>query len=139
MKTSILTGFFAGKVSRRDLAADLEGAWERTGMQSRRLRMLDDMTEEFEVSCVQLAALCDAVLEGELPAESLEAVGFGLLAADYISFAETPEGDRAIETIHDWAVPNINYPLTLSTVAKFRHRLVTGEDLFTRDDIGRPA
>jgi hypothetical protein len=37
--------------------------------------------------------------------------------------------------VEDWSTPEINYALNRTTVAKFRHRLLTGEDTFTRADL----
>jgi hypothetical protein len=35
------------------------------------------------------------------------------------------------ETVYDWATPEINYPLTIENIKKFRERLSTGKDSFT--------
>ena len=135
MRAQTLRNFFAGRLTGPELARDLSGAFEQVGPQTRRLRMADDLAEEFTITASHLVRLCDAVLAGEVPAEALEAIGFGLIASDEFCWdSDTPDGSRVAEALYDWAAPEVNYALTPATVAKFRHRLLTGEDTFTQAD-----
>lgn len=82
-----------------------------------------------------LVSLCDAVLAGHLPVPDLNVIAFCLVASDRFRWdPETATGNVIEETLHEWDSPEINYALNARTIAKFRHRLVTGQDTFTRAD-----
>ena len=63
--------------------------------------------------------LCDAVLAGELPAEALRTIGFALQASDKF-YWDGDEDEVLASVIADWSCPEVNYPLTLENVARFR-------------------
>ena len=135
MDARILRDFFLGKVSTQSLAADAEHAYVQTGSQSRDLRW-KDLDQEFVVSAEHLVRLCDAVISGELPADRLDAIAFGMIADDrFLWDTDTVEGNAIGETLNDWSAPEVNYALNAATLAKFRHRLLTGEDTFTWADL----
>jgi hypothetical protein len=68
--------------------------------------------------------LCDAVISGELPPTALCPIGFFLIACDNFTWdTSTPEGDQISETLFEWAAPEINYPLTIENVQRWRARL----------------
>ena len=93
------------------------------------------MTGEFEVRSEHLVRLCDDVLAGAIEPWKLEPIGFCLVASDTFWWdGDTADGERVAEAAYDWSSPEINYPLTAHTVAKFRLRLLTGESTFTRAD-----
>ena len=94
------------------------------------------MKEELVVTHEHVLRLCDAVLEGSLAPEDLEPIAFCIIASDQFLFEDsTPYNERVLDTLHDWDSPEINYALTHATVEKFKKRLLTGENTFTRDDI----
>jgi hypothetical protein len=94
-----------------------------------------DLQEDFEVEPGHLVLLCDAVLSGELPDIALADIGCALVASDHFQWdTDTPAGSRVADTLFEWSTPEINYALTPQAVAKFRHRLLTGEDQFTSQD-----
>ena len=133
MRELTLKQFFTGDVSAKVLAQDLMGSMITKG--DRTKHPIEDMDEDFQVWPDHLIRLCDAVLGGEIEPEHLQSVGFCLVASEHFKFdTDTAEGDLADDTANDWSAPEINYPLTLTNVEKFRHRLVTGENLFTIDD-----
>ncbi len=135
MREAVLRDFFEGKADISALRRDLDGTVARTSHDVFTHRVVD-MDGEFTVSAAHLIALCDAVLTGDLPPQELSVIGFALEASDRFQWDfDSAEGERIGETLADWSSPEINYPLTLGNVAKFRHRLVTGEDTFTRADI----
>jgi len=135
MDARVLRDFFLGEVSAPDLAAEAEHAYVHTGSQSRGLRW-KDLDEEFVVSTDHLVRLCDAVISGELPADRLDAIAFGIIADDHFLWDTDTAGGNVIgETLNDWSAPEINYALNPATLVKFRHRLLTGEDTFTRADL----
>jgi hypothetical protein len=72
-----------------------------------------------------------------------EVVAACLFTSDQFTWdEETTDGERVASTVDDWVSPEINYVLSKQTAEKFRHRLRTGEDLFTSNDLTssqRPA
>jgi hypothetical protein len=71
-------------------------------------------------------ALCDAVIHGDLPADSLHTIGFALMASDRFQW----DGDKdevLADVIADWSCPEINYSLTVENVQRFRGWLTRAE------------
>jgi len=135
MHESILRDFFLGTADIAAPRADLQGAVTQASHDVSSQNILT-MATDFDVTAAHLVRLCDAVLAGELPAADLSVIAFCLVASDSFQWdTDTPEGNLIGETLFDWDSPEINYPLDYQTVAKFRHRLITGEDTFTRADI----
>jgi hypothetical protein len=134
MNARVLRDFLEDRIQASVLSADLRDAFEQTSVDSFRLHMTD-LTEDFAVRPEHLVKLCDAVLTGQLDAEALRAIGFGMIASDHFDWdGEAPGGAAVAKTLHDWASPEANYGLSPRTVAKFKHRLLTGEDTFTHAD-----
>jgi len=135
MNAQVLREFFDDHASASLLGADLRHAFEQTSIDSFRLRMTD-LKEDFTVRSEHLVKLCDAVLTGQLNPEGLRAVGFGMIASAHFDWdGDAPDGSMVADTLHDWASPEANYRLSPTTVQKFRHRLLTGEDTLTRADL----
>ena len=89
------------------------------------------MDSDFKISPQHLILICDAVLKGALPPALLEAVGFCLVASDHFYWdGDTSDGELVANTAYDWSAPEINHPLTLENVGKFKERLVKGSDTF---------
>jgi len=134
MRATVLRDFFLGRASAQELADDAETAYVMHSLGSTQL-VWEDLEEEFSLTVDHLVRLCDAVEAGSLRADRLSPIGFGLIADDsFVWDTDTPEGERIGATLYDWSAPEINYALSARTVAKFRRRLLTGEDTFTRDD-----
>lgn len=130
MHETILRDFLAGTLNADGLRDDLVGTVEHLGarMSHHHVTPVDG---EFHVTASHLIRLCDAVLGGPLQPHQLESLGFCMIASDYFHWdSDDPDGARVAETLHDWAAPEIHYPLTLETVRLFRERLVTGRDVF---------
>ena len=139
MREAVLKSYFEGTVGPRELASDLIGATmpgSAPGVSPAVVRhRITDMDSDFEVTSDHLIKLCDDVLAGALLPGQLQAIGFCLLASDHFTWTEDPpDSDRIARTLHDWTAPEINYQLTLATVAKFKHRLLTGESRFGPGD-----
>jgi len=133
MREAVLKEFFAGNVDAKALAGDLKGAMITSDGITK--HPIEDMVGTFQVQADHLTRLCDAVLRGDLKPIHLQAIGFCILASDNFEYdTDTVEGDLVGETLSDWSVPQINYPLTRDNIRKFRERLVTGNDAFTIDD-----
>jgi len=135
MHEAVLRDYLAGTADIGTLRADLRGAVAQTSHDVFSQHVVN-MDTDFNVTPAHLIGLCDAVLAGHLPPADLSVIAFCLVASEHFRWdTDTPDGDIIGETLYDWDSPEINYPLNLQTIAKFRHRLVTGEDTFTRADI----
>nr|ART36713.1 D598 [uncultured bacterium] len=129
MREEILKQFFIGDVDAKVLAADLVGSMVAKGDMTK--HPIENMSEDFQIWPQHLIRLCDAVLQGEIEPRYLQSIGFCIVASDCFEFdSDTSEGDLVGETAYDWSAPEINYPLTLANVEKFRQRLLTGENPF---------
>ena len=134
MQAGILRGFFLGTTAPQALAADIANAMQRTGTDSYRLRM-QDLEGDFQVTSAHLVQLCNAALAGLLPEAALTDLAFAMIASDHFHWSTgTTDGSRVSETLYDWSMPEVSFPLNASTIAKFRHRLLTGEDTFVPED-----
>jgi len=134
MRESVLRDYFLGTADIAALRADLQGAVTQTGRDASSQHVVS-MDTDFDVTASHLVSLCDAVLAGQLSAAALSIIAFCLVASDRFRWdAETQTGNVMAETLHEWESPAINYALNEQTVAKFRHRLLTGQDTFTRAD-----
>lgn len=136
MHEATLRDFFVGRIDAKSLAEDLIDAC--TVAPSMTFHNIVNMDSTFAVESSHLVKLCDAVLNGLLSAEKLESIGFCLVASDTFEWnSSTPDGTLLAETIHDWAAPEINFPLTRSNVLKFRHQLLTKENVFQPEDASK--
>jgi hypothetical protein len=96
---------------------------------------VNPMDTDFQVEPAHLVKLCDAVLSGKLNAEHLELIGYCLVASEHFFWdEESKSGKLVAETAYDWSDAEINYPLTAKNIAKYRERLLTGNDTFTKAD-----
>jgi hypothetical protein len=143
MHAEILKAFFLGWATAFELSRDLDVDWAPSGSQSRRF-VFKDLAEDFEVQLEHLVRVCDAALDGAIEPSKLEAVGAALFTSHHFKWGEEgEEAERVARTVSDWVDPEINFDLSLETTRKFRHRLLTGEHLFTPADwwlsVHRPA
>jgi len=135
MHEAVLRDYLLGAADVVALRADLQGAVTQTSYDVFSQHVVN-MATDFDVTAGHLVDLCDAVLAGHLPPPDLSVIAFCLVTSEHFQWhTETPNGQLVEATLYEWDSPKINYPLTLQTVAKFRHRLLTGEDTFTRADI----
>jgi hypothetical protein len=127
LREETLKRFFLGEVAASDLAKDVAGSTKRFDSIASRVD-IEDMETEFCVTRSMLSSLVDAVLHGSLPPDALETVGFTLMASD--KFAWDGDADDVLaNVIADWSCPDVNYPLNLENVAKFRAWLA-GEEQY---------
>ncbi len=135
MHESVLRDFLIGIQPATALKKDLAGVVVQTSSDVF-TQYVTPMREVLVVSREHVLRLCDAVLEGSLAPEDLEPIAFCLIASDQFQFEDSmPDNERVLDTLHEWDSPEINYVLTHATVEKFKKRLLTGENTFTRDDI----
>jgi hypothetical protein len=119
----VLRDFFVGDASGKDLAANVHGSVSHP---SERVSIvhISDMDDELTVARRMAVKLCDAVLNGDLPAEDLATIGFALIASDRFGW---DEDDLLANVIADWSCPEINYPLTIENIARFKRWLLESE------------
>ena len=135
MREIVLRDFFLGRTTALELGRDLLGSTKKVGPISFVIE-IEDMEDEFAVTREMLVSLCDTVLSGQLPPQDLSAIGFALLASDsFIWDAENVMGD----IIHDWSCPEINYPLTLDNVERFKNWLLELEPYPTKHRLVSPS
>lgn len=133
MKEAVLRDFFLGRISPEELKKDLNGAIESSRDITR--HHIEDMKESFQVNPAHLIRVCDAVLNGFLQPIDLNAIGFCIMASDHFEFdTSTDEGARVADAGIDWADYKINFSLNIETTKKFKERLLTGKNTFTKDD-----
>lgn len=118
MREQILRQFFEGRSSAVELAHDVSGS-TRESTPTISISSVEDMDQDFRVTADVGVMLCDAVLAGDLPAEALRTIGFALEASDRFHWDGDDDGVLA-SVIADWSCPEINYPLTIGNVARFR-------------------
>jgi hypothetical protein len=125
VREETLKRFFQGEASASDLALDVAGSTEAVSPTTSRVA-IEDMDSEFSVTRPMLASLTDAVLAGTLPPDSLGTIGFALQTSD--KFVWDGDSDELVaNVISDWSCPEINHPLTLENIAKFRAWLTGAE------------
>jgi hypothetical protein len=125
MRERILRDFFEGRATAAELARDVAGSTKQTSERAS-IVSIEDMDDEFPVTSDLTIKLCDAVLVGELPPDALETIGFALIASE--KFSWDGDSDEVLaEVIADWSCPEINYPLTLENVERFRAWLMRSE------------
>ena len=133
MRELILRQFFEGTSSARELASDLLGSTRQSGSKIK-ITSIEDMDAQFRVTSEMAVRLCDAVLAGEIPAESLETVGFALQTSDKFEW-DGDEDEALASVIADWSCPEVNYPLTIDNVRRFREWLLRSEPYPTNSNV----
>jgi len=125
MRERVLRDFFRDKATAAELARDVAGSISQK-TQTLSVVSIEDMDEEFTVTAAMLVRLCDVVLEGELEPDALHSIGFALMASDAFCW-DADEDDVLANVIGDWSCPEVNYPLTLENVKRFRAWLMRTE------------
>jgi hypothetical protein len=140
MNCSVLKAYFEGNCDSLTLVKDVEGTVTQTALDTFTYRIEDDLSDSFTVKPEHLLKLCDAFLAGDVTAQSVEDIAFGLIAAENFDWdSEAEQGARVADVLHNWDSPEINYPITITTMEKFRRYLLTGENTFARDDLSTDA
>ncbi len=125
MREQTLRHFFEGKCSAKDLARDVTGS-TRQATQLTAITSIEDMDDDFEVTAGMAVRLCDAVITHDLPPMALQTIGFALMASERF-YWDGDKDDVLASVIADWSCPEINYPLTLENVQRFRAWLTRAE------------
>ncbi|HEV1995622.1 MAG TPA: hypothetical protein VGR03_14925 [Candidatus Acidoferrum sp.] len=135
MRETVLRDFLLGRVTATALARDILGSTKRVEP-IKFLVEIEDMDEEFWISREMLVSLCEAVLSAELPPQELSTIGFALVASG--KFAWDAE-DLCGHVIHDWSCPEVNYPLTIENVQRFKNWLLELEPYPAKPQLGPPT
>lgn len=125
MRERALRDFFEDKATTAERAGDVAGSISQKG-QKISVVSIEDMDEEFTVTAAMLVRLCDVVLQGELVSDALHTIGLALMASDAFCW-DGDEDDVLANVIADWSCPEVNYPLTLENVRRFRAWLTRSE------------
>ena len=133
MRAETLRRFFAGEATAGELATELQGTWTLLPTGARRFSCTE-LDDAFLVKPGHLVRVCDAVLAGQLAPALLESLGACLVGTTE-SWTWDEEDDIAVRVAYAWDTPAINYKLTMSTTAKYRHWLLTGENIFGPEDV----
>lgn len=131
----MLRDYFLGLVDESLLSEDLIESGVKTSYNVTSHYISDDLTADFEVTANHLIRLCDGFSTGKLKAADLELIAFALETSEHFVWDKAGDDSPIARTIQAWASPEINYPLTGETIAKFKYLLLTGENLFTRGDV----
>lgn len=140
MKEIVIQHFFEGHATAEELEADAKGAFDRrtdsAGTVFSQLRAVT-MNHDFPVTSRHIVKLVEAVQAQEVSLDALDAICFCIEASDHFTWdSDTTDGDRVAHSLFLLGTPEVNYPLTQSVLAKIHHYLLTGEERFTRDDLG---
>jgi hypothetical protein len=126
MHESILRDFFLGKADARALSKDIEESVAAISPPGASYSKTSDgivkMDSEFALSRANLLNLCDTFLSGGLSAIDLECIAFVLIASDAFKW-DADQDNTLAEVLHDWAAPQINYPLNVETIQRCRRWL----------------
>ncbi len=118
VREKTLRDFFTGKTSASKLARDVSGSCVRLSQLVSEVRIAD-MAGELEVTRPMLVALCDAILRGEFPPDELKTIGFALMASEHFTW-DGDKDDLLASVIQNWSAPEINYPLTMQNIKRFK-------------------
>jgi len=134
MREQVLRGFFERKSSASELQRDVAGSIKQNSSKTS-VVSIEDMDEDFIVTADMAVRLCDAVLSVKLSPAALHAIGFALMASDRFQW----DGDDEVlaSVIADWSCPEVNYPLTLENVQRFRAWLMRTETYPTKPPLAR--
>jgi hypothetical protein len=125
MRERVLRDFFENQATAAELAQDVAGSISQKS-QKVSVVSIENMEDEFTVNAAMLVRLCDVVLQGELEPDALHSIGFALMASDAFCW-DGDEDDVLANVIGDWSCPEVNYPLTLENVKRFRSWLTGSE------------
>lgn len=108
------------------LHGERDAAWLKDAIASLDDRALvADLSSAVHLSCRDLVRLCDAHLDGAVPASALEALATAILGSDRLVWDETSlDGELVAEVLWDWSSPDSDAGLTTEAVALHRKLLL---------------
>jgi len=130
MKEETLRDYFDNLISTDILYMDVEGSEVKTSPDVIRTH-IEDINEdgEYTITRNHLLKLCNDTLNGNLKTNHLTTIAFALICSDYFTW-DSDEDDVVANVIFDWDNPDINYPVTIENLKKWRHYLLTDQYTF---------
>jgi hypothetical protein len=126
MRESTLAKYLLGEVNSAALRYDLADVVGTNTLRTNENLILD-LSDDYEISKEHLICLCKAFLGKEINGDELKAAAFFLLGSDHFVWdGDSKEGSLIAEIIHDWAAPEINYPLTYENIILYMNGLIDG-------------
>jgi hypothetical protein len=135
MREEVLRQFFEGELTARELAQDVVGSIKKASSKGSTVSV-ENMDRDLKVTTEMARRLCDAVLSGELPADDLHTIGFALQASEKF-YWDGDEDEVLAEVLADWSCPEVNYPLTVENVRRFKNWLTRAEPYPAKPPIAR--
>jgi hypothetical protein len=123
--------FLLGKLPAQKLEAEVASSLRQVDAVTHQVE-IEDMSDDFRIEPAMLIRLCDATASGQISGDALKHIAFAIIASDHFKWANSIVG----EVVHDWAAPEINYPLTPDNMGRFRQWLV-GDVPYPRKPGGR--
>ena len=115
MREDTLKRFFVGDLAIDCVAEDVSDAVTRLDRVKSTIA-ITDMDEMFALRREHIVLLCDVKLSNALTSEALSTIAFALLASDHFEW----DDDVISEVLRNWSCPEINVPLTDSTLRMHR-------------------
>jgi hypothetical protein len=126
MREKILRDYFDNKVSIDTLSSDVDGTVINSSHKVFEIHI--NQLPEYDGYLIKnehLLKLCHDTISGNLKVTHLETIADSLEFSEYFYWNEN---DTVVgETIFEWANPEINYPLTVENLKKWKLYLDTGE------------
>ena len=126
MHESVLRDFFLGKADAKTLSMDIQGSLAimspSEAPYSKTSDGISKMDSQLELTRAHLLILCDALLSRALSPIDLEYIAFALIASEKFKW-DADQDDTLAAILHDWAAPQINYPLNIENIQRCRRWL----------------
>lgn len=85
--------------------------------------------DEFEIDNEHLIKLADGFLEEKISANRLESIAFLLIGSNFFTWDTNNEiGRRVSDTLFQWDNPEINFPITITNMIKWKKYLESGQN-----------
>jgi hypothetical protein len=127
MNEQTLRDYFDDLISTDILYMDVEGCEVRTFHNVIRTS-IENINEdgEYIITRSLLLKLCNDVLARNLKPNHLTTISFALICSDYFQW-DTNDDEVVTNVIFDWDNSDINYPVTIENLKKWKHYLITNE------------
>lgn len=129
MQESILEEFFNNAISAEFLSKDVKNTITRESYDSINVNVIEyEGDEKFKLESRHLIMLCEGFISGHLSREDIRAIAMGLNFSKHFYWDEETEEGQIIETVvFDWDNPEINFPVTIENMERWKYYLETGE------------
>jgi hypothetical protein len=126
MRETTLEDYFNNIISAETLNSDAEGSATKTSYDVISVEVIQiENHGKYLINKAHLLRLCNDTIAGSITIPNLTTIAFTLICSDYFSWDDDIIGD----VIFDWDNPDINHPITIANLNKWKHYLETGEYL----------